>query len=415
MERSDMSERNQSDSPNVPDEVWQKIREIAEKSVPDGYIYRGESKWHPKVCSGLYRPYLRSEIENPDVMGSQNVILEQVRTYLPEISNLGDDEILTQLQHYGCRTNLIDFTSDYLIALFFACEALDGEDGRVILLRKPSSDATYRVIKTLRTVNRVESQKSILVESTTGFVEPDCIVDIPKGLKRSMRDFLKRCHDISAKRIYNDIHGFIKWPEILPHALESCQAKRAGEEQRKAVAENRAKDAKAAEKKAIAHSDAALALVRNAQNYDNLAQFQFAYGMYDSVAANYSELIEMDPENVMAYRNRGLAYSQVISREDGLDTALKDYNKAIDLDPNQRSFYFERAIIRLRRQEWDEARADLEAARNRGANLKAAEKQGPNFKSLFNQEIRDFEKQYEVVLPEDIVEILTSEGTQKKD
>ena len=222
-----MSERNQSDSPNVPDEVWQKIREIAEKFVPDGYIYRGEAECHPKVCSGLYRPYLKSEIEAPDIMGSQNVILEQVRTYLPEISDLGDDEILTQLQHYGCRTNLIDFTSDYLIALFFACEALDGEDGRVILLRKPSSDATYRIIKMLRTVNRVESQKSILVESTTGFVEPACMVVIPKDLKWHMRDFLKRCHDIAVERIYNDIHGFIKWPKILPHALEFYQEKKA--------------------------------------------------------------------------------------------------------------------------------------------------------------------------------------------
>lgn len=410
-----MSERNQSDSPNVPDEVWQKIREIAEKFVPDGYIYRGEAECHPKVCSGLYRPYLKSEIEAPDIMGSQNVILEQVRTYLPEISDLGDDEILTQLQHYGCRTNLIDFTSDYLIALFFACEALDGEDGRVILLRKPSSDATYRIIKMLRTVNRVESQKSILVESTTGFVKPDCIVKIPKGLKRPMRDFLERCHDISAKRIYNDIHGFVKWPEILPHALELYQGQKVEEEKEKAVAEKREKGAKAAEKKAIAHFNAAFALERKARNYADRAQFEFGYGMYDRAAADYSELIKLEPENAMAYRNRGLAYSQVISREDGLDTALKDYNKAIDLDPNQRSFYFERAIIRLRRQEWDEARADLEAARNRGANLKAAEKQGPNFKSLFNQEIRDFEKQYEVVLPEDIVEILTSEGTEKED
>ena len=28
-----------------------------------------------------------------------------------------DFEILTQLQHYGGKTNLIDFTTDYLIAL----------------------------------------------------------------------------------------------------------------------------------------------------------------------------------------------------------------------------------------------------------------------------------------------------------
>ena len=404
-----MNKINPSDSQHVPDEVWLKIREIADKSVSGDYIYRGEAECHPKVCSGLYRPYLKSEIEAPDVMGSQNVILEKVRTYLPEISALGDDEILTQLQHYGCRTNLIDFTSDYLIALFFACEGLDLEDGRVILLRREPPSATYRVIETLRTVNRVESQKSILVESPTGFVEPACIVKIPTGFKRPMLDFLKRCHDISDERIYNDIHGFIKWQGILPDALESYQAERAGEEQRKAVAEKREKDAKAAEKKAIAHANAALALKRSAQEYADRAQFQFVYGMYVSAADDFSKVIELDPENAAAYHDRGLAYSEIIGVADTLNAALEDYNKAIDLDPNQSLFYFERAIIRLRRQEWAEAKADLENARDQSKNPKDAEDQGVSLKHLFNQEIRDFEKRYDVVLPEAIVEILTSD------
>lgn len=386
-----MNKINQLDSQNVPDEVWLKIREIADKSVPKGYIYRGEAKFHPKVCSGLYRPYLKSEIEAPDIMGSQNVILEKVRRYLPEISALGDDEILTHLQHYGCKTNLIDFTSDYLIALFFACEDLDSEDGRVILLRRKPLSATYRVIKTLRTVSRVESQKSILVESLTGFVEPACIVKIPKGLKRPMRDFLKRCHDISDERIYNDIHGFIKWQGILPHALESYQAERAGAE------------------KAVAHAKAAAALKRSAQEYADRAQFQFVYGMYVSAAADFSKVIELEPENVMAYRNRGLAYSEIVGVDGTLNAALEDYNKAIDLDPKQSIFYFERAIIRLRRQEWTEAIADLEAARNQSENLMDAGDRGADFKLLFNQEIRDFEKRYDVLLPEAIVEILTSD------
>ena len=402
-----LDSQNVPDSQDVPDEVWQKIREIADKSVPEGYIYRGEAEFHPKVCSGLYRPYLKSEIEAPDIMGSQNVILEEVRRYLPEISALGDDEILTQLQHYGCKTNLIDFTSDYLIALFFACEDLDSEDGRVILLERKPPSATYRVIKTLRTVNRVESQKSILVESPTGFVEPACIVKIPKGLKRPMRDFLERCHDISDERIYNDIHGFIKWQGILPDALESRQAKRAGEEREKAVAEKREKDAKAAAKKAVAHANAALRMEPSPQNYAGRARAEFGYGRYNSAAADFSKVIELDPENAAAYHDRGLASSEIVGVDGTLDAALEDYNKAIDLDPKQSIFYFERAIIRLRRQEWAEAKADLEDARNQSKNPKDAEDLGADFKRLFNQEIRDFEKRYDVVLPKDIAEMLT--------
>ena len=42
--------------------------------------------------------------------------------FLKNMNESVDFEILTELQHYGGKTNLIDFTTDYLIALFFACD-----------------------------------------------------------------------------------------------------------------------------------------------------------------------------------------------------------------------------------------------------------------------------------------------------
>ena len=85
----------------------------------------------------------------------------------------------------GDKTNLIDFTTDYLVALFFACDGDAGEPGRVILLqRHPESDAeTYEVEKPPRTIRRAEAQKSIFVQASKGFVEPDRIVTIPAHLK----------------------------------------------------------------------------------------------------------------------------------------------------------------------------------------------------------------------------------------
>ena len=43
-------------------------------------------------------------------------------------------EILTKIQHYGGSTNLIDFTKDYFVALFFACNSSLDKDGRLIWL-----------------------------------------------------------------------------------------------------------------------------------------------------------------------------------------------------------------------------------------------------------------------------------------
>ncbi len=40
--------------------------------------------------------------------------------------------MLVEMQHFGGKTNLIDFTTDYRVALFFACDGAHGECGRVV-------------------------------------------------------------------------------------------------------------------------------------------------------------------------------------------------------------------------------------------------------------------------------------------
>ena len=54
-----------------------------------------------------------------------------------------DFEILTEIQHYGGKTNLIDFTTDYLIALFFACDGHHDKEGRIIM-QKTKRNRRYK-------------------------------------------------------------------------------------------------------------------------------------------------------------------------------------------------------------------------------------------------------------------------------
>lgn len=49
-------------------------------------------------------------------------------------------ETLTLLQHHGSPTRLIDITSDWRVALFFACESDDDRDGRMFLIKAESDD-----------------------------------------------------------------------------------------------------------------------------------------------------------------------------------------------------------------------------------------------------------------------------------
>lgn len=56
------------------------------------------------------------------------------------IHNLSDLELMTVLQHHGAPTRLLDVTTDWKVALYFACESLEMIDGRLFLISiTPSS------------------------------------------------------------------------------------------------------------------------------------------------------------------------------------------------------------------------------------------------------------------------------------
>ena len=129
---------------SVLDRVLEKINEIAKASADGDYIYRGETKhYEPKdeISSSLYRAYRDDiEAEHFDIAVVQEDILREAREYT--LHKMEDFELLATLQHHGDKTKLIDFTTDYLVALFFACDGKPEKTGRVILLEKQSEDYT---------------------------------------------------------------------------------------------------------------------------------------------------------------------------------------------------------------------------------------------------------------------------------
>ena len=116
-----MDKENQNE-PRTVNDILQKIEEKADTGE---YIYRGESKHFETVSSNLYRVFLEHEDfdvtpEHFDVEIVQKRMLEDAKKYLRRTSS--DCELLVEMQHYGGKTNLIDFTTDRFVALFFACE-----------------------------------------------------------------------------------------------------------------------------------------------------------------------------------------------------------------------------------------------------------------------------------------------------
>lgn len=187
------------------------IGRIAETTADSDFIYRGEPQHYEKVSSSLWR-------ECKNVLGAEEFDIETIQKRMLEVSKdytheEDNFEILTELQHYGGHTNLIDFTTDNHIALFFACDGSLGEPGRIILLERTEEiDKKYQIEKPRNPQNRIIAQKSIFVRPPKGFIEPEQFteINIPELLKEPMLDHLQKQHGISTQTVYNDLHGFIR-------------------------------------------------------------------------------------------------------------------------------------------------------------------------------------------------------------
>lgn len=205
-----MDQENQNE-PNTVDEVLRKMEDKADLSE---YIYRGESKHFETVSSNLYRVFLERKgfdvnAEHFDIEIIEKDMLDEAKKYLRRTSS--DCELLVEMQHYGGKTNLIDFTTDCFVALFFACEQFASENGRIICQSKELLSSSIK--EPPEPINRVIAQSSVFVRPPEGFISPNDndVINIPSEIKRPMLEYLKESHDISIETIYNDVHGFIRY------------------------------------------------------------------------------------------------------------------------------------------------------------------------------------------------------------
>ena len=86
--------------------------------------------------------------------------------------------------------------------------------------------------------------------------------------------------------------------------------------------------------------------------------FLMMLGQIDKAIEAYSHAIELNPNNVFAYNNRGVAYAV----KDNYDPALEAFNKAIELNPNYAEAYNNRGIAFEREGDFDRAIADHNTA-----------------------------------------------------
>lgn len=116
------------------------IELISKSEFQDSY-FRGENDKYDKISSSLIR-----NIDNiNDFIGVEEVYDNLQNAYYQEIGyqldKTQEENFLAFSQHHGLKTNLIDFTTAPLVALYFACEReiYNAATGCVYILKKKNT------------------------------------------------------------------------------------------------------------------------------------------------------------------------------------------------------------------------------------------------------------------------------------
>ena len=336
-----------SESETDGSKIQNLLQRIGEKSSQGEYIYRGESEHHEKIASGLYRKYKDAiQAKEFDIQLAQKEMLKQVKAY----TDFTDEtDVLTELQHYGGKTNLIDFTTDYLIALFFACDGSFEQAGRIILLNKNSNQGKISSPKK-NLNNRVISQKSIFFQSPKGYLDEEDsaveIISIPKEMKQPVLGYLSKDHGVATHTIYNDIFGYIQNQEKHQTAYTEFY-----------IGLTSYKKGKYEE--AIKHYDQAIDINPQSVNaYNNRGNAKRALGRHRDAIADYDQAIDINPQSANAYNNRGNAKCALGRHHD----AIADYDQVISINSQYAEAYNNRGNAKCALGRHHDAIADYDQA-----------------------------------------------------
>ena len=221
------------------------------------------------------------------------------------------------------------------------------------------------------------------------------MVIIPKDLKQWILQHLQQYRDISKETIYNDVYGFIRHQGIHGGAYTEFYRGFASLE-RGHEATTIAEKQKWYEE-AVNHYTQSIELDPNQITaYNNRGLAYTNLRNYNSAINDFHRAIEINPNYADAYNNRGVAYI----RQGKRDHAIDDYSRAIELNPDYAPAYYNRGEVLLPLREWERAKSDLTIAGEKGVDI--INVFGNTYTSVAN-----FQSKTGITLPADIAAMLT--------
>ena len=237
-------------------------------------------------------------------------------------------EVLAQLQHQGAATGLIDFTTEALVALWFACSKYADKDGAVYIL--PRSEvhhlgehevARHQALNYFgsgkwdnplylwspqRLPGRPASQGSVFVLGAP-FLWPRQLwkVVVARDSKPDLLEVLQSAHGIAEDTLFPDLAGYAQ-ANSVSRSFGADRITRYWEEQVAALsADTPRRQARAYVGWGIAYADV---------------------GELEQAIEKFTKAISVDAGNIEGYVNRALAKS----RMDDYEGAVADFGAAIE-------------------------------------------------------------------------------------
>ena len=443
-------------------EYLQEVSETKAKWPNSTLVFRGQEDEEWPLVSSAERRLKESlpsqkEITDPLFLKYNEDLIKKCRLKnydKREQKQLYDLELLSDLQHHGAATCLIDFTRNALVALWFACQKSDDADGKVFVVnisdRRTFWEITHKDIRdnsisdilqfktradqdqatelpapetfalrpnkrsfwhwTPAHLNeRIKAQHSLFLfglPSSEKLRSKEIIIE--SASKEQIRKELEALHNICEESLFPDFVGFAyiqraDAPYLTPDAVEyfrsGVKARQQGQYS-----------------EAIQDFTKVIGLnPDDAETYYFRGFTYYNQGNHDYAIKDFTKAIELNPDDAETYHFRGFIHYS----NGEYDQAIEDFTKAIELNPDYAEAYlvrraaydsqgeydhaikdfhatahYTRGLAQLHLEHWQEAKSDLTAAKNIGLDI-----------ATFSR--ADIEQNFEVKLPEDIAAMLT--------
>lgn len=121
----------------------------------------------------------RPSLFRKDHLSKEKTALEEVvRYYSEEFASAHTVDILTQMQHYGCPTRMMDVTSNFLVSLFFACGGWIREKNPEQWKQKKSGEVRIYNLKK-ENVKSIDSETVTLISNIARLKDNDRFGQLP--------------------------------------------------------------------------------------------------------------------------------------------------------------------------------------------------------------------------------------------